>query len=824
MMAQKKLIPKFYQDYWDKALDDTELFVKIYISPDSKTIFTPTPPQQDFIDRAQSGLYDELWMAGGNSCQPLDLTKVLMGDGNWKKLRDVEVGDEVYCPDEDGVGVVAPVTNKGLRGQRMVYKLSFSDGGYVYATCQHRFPSWRRVGDEDIFKKRRVDEFRTNVSAGRRDRLQRARIENPEKDYPIEPYFLGVLIGDGGLTKEVCVTTVEKEILELIKGKANKFNCYVKQMGDEITYRLSTNERSRDDRGCFINENQLKTVLEKLGLFGHKSTEKFIPQAYLQGSIEQRRELLAGLIDTDGSVASTNSVAYEYTTSSKQLAADFVYLAKSVGYHAKKKTRTVNGFISHRIYLSGNEPLPCRLLRKKRETPDYRPRNRNYRVLRDIEEVGVMPTAEITVDHPNHCYISDDWVVTGNSGKTWTGKFLATKFACYKIKPKKRWADYDDWYQADYDILCTAPEQKQAIELWEHIEQSFKSSPILRYKVAGITTGTRRATHPRITLKNGTRIDAVGLHDKGKHIEGQAYDLILINEPADVRHLIHSVEKVLIPRTWRRGGIIAGFGTPKGKNEYYNLWRRGQKELNGYENPYYEKRVYSCYVDSRDNPYADQSQIRKFLDTKNDDLIEERIKGRFSDMQMLAFPDKAIDEITDEDLSTKIGRSSFRRYLHGVDFGRKEDYTVSVTFDITDIPYTMVNFYRKGGGVATWEEIFSDLLDIYQEYGGDFVCDASASAGDMQMEWLSDMNIPYYPFQFGGSPAKKVGLINNLQRYITEGKIRFPPHQQLLEELHSYPRDMKDKGLMTDCVMALALACHGIENYRISGHPEPMFR
>ena len=644
-MPAKKLIPKFYQDYWEKAKDDTNLFVKIYISPDSKNILTPTAPQLDFIDRAQSGLYDELWMAGGNSsgkCLGIN-EKVILSSGMIVKAGDL-IGKEFSLPTLDNRGrVVMAKAFATDNGERKVWEVLTQSGVRLVRTSNHP--------------------------------LFVSKIENPA-------------------------------------GKTPKINV--------------------------------------LG---------FTPV----------KNIVAG---------------------------DFIASARRLPF--------------------GNKVVDKDLIRKwqyKKLPPAL-----YWDKVVSVKELGLEKTVSISVPK-YHTFLTEVY-----EHNTWTGKFLATKFACYKIKPKKRWRDYDDWYHADYDVLCTAPEQKQAIELWEHIEESFKNSPILRYKVADITTGTRRATHPRITLKNGARIDAVGLHDKGKHIEGQAYDLILINEPADVRHLIHAVEKVLIPRTWRRGGIIAGFGTPKGKNEYYNLWRRGQRELNGYENPYYDKRVFSCYVDSRSNPYADQSQIRKFLDTKNDDLIEERVKGRFSDMQMLAFPDQAIDAIVDDSLSAKIGRSSFRRYLHGVDFGRKEDYTVCVTFDITDVPYTMVNFYRKGGGVATWEEIFSDLLDIYNEYGGDFICDASASAGDIQMEWLSDMNIPYYPFQFGGSPAKKVGLINNLQRYISEKKIRFPAHQQLLEELHSYPRDMKDKGLTTDCVMALALACYGIENYRISGYPEPLLR
>lgn len=417
------------------------------------------------------------------------------------------------------------------------------------------------------------------------------------------------------------------------------------------------------------------------------------------------------------------------------------------------------------------------------------------------------------------------WMAGGNScGKTYTLKFLATQWAIYKYKPKQSYKNFENYKRSEYNILCTGPEQKQAMELWQKIEDSFKQSPFLQHKVASITTGTRRNTHPVITLKNKVNIEAIGLHDKGKRIEGQAYDLILINEPADVRHLMEIFEKVLEPRTWRRGGIIIGVGTPKGKGDFYHLWKRGQLIIGGHKNPDFDEKVYSCYVDSRDNPYADQESITRYLNTQNETIIEERIKGKFSDSDQLAFPDSQVEAILDETLSQKIGFSSMREYITGVDFGRKEDYTVACTFDITEEPYTLVNYYRKGGGVGTWEEIFADLLKIYQEYGGDFICDATAMGGDMQMEWMVDMGIPSIAYQYGGSAGKKISLINNLQRFISEKKIRLPVHYTLISELHQYPRDLNDKGLETDGVMGLALACWGIKEYRINSIIEPYKR
>jgi len=409
---------------------------------------------------------------------------------------------------------------------------------------------------------------------------------------------------------------------------------------------------------------------------------------------------------------------------------------------------------------------------------------------------------------------SEGWFAGGNSsGKTWTAKFIGAHFANYKIRPHK--PDFEssaEFFETPYNILCTGPENKQAMELWQEIEKAFKESPFLKFKVEKVTTGSRRNTHPVMELTNGVRIEAIGLHDKGKHIEGQTYDLILVNEPADARHLIHCYERVLLPRMWRRGGILMGFGTPKGKNEYYNLWRRGQEELDGHANKYFEPTVYSQYSDSRTNKFVNQDAIASGMLGKSEDWVRERVEGRFTDSAFSAFKDSDIDGCVDPDLKENISATTTHNYIHGLDFGRKGDFTGCITWDISVRPHAQVNVYRAGGGMVSWENIFEDIINIYKKFGGEFIIDSTGMAGDMQREWMSDLNIPYIPFSFGGSPAKKVALINNLQDFIAKRKFKMGISDQLLTELRGYPADLQDKGLETDMVMALALVAWGAKD------------
>jgi len=356
------------------------------------------------------------------------------------------------------------------------------------------------------------------------------------------------------------------------------------------------------------------------------------------------------------------------------------------------------------------------------------------------------------------------------------------------------------------------------MELWEAVEATFKNSPILKLMIEEIHTGTKRNIHPYMKTTDGVIIEAIGLQDKGKHIEGQAYDLILINEPADVRNLIHCYEKVLVPRTWRRGGIVCGFGTPKGKNEYYSLWRRGELKLDGVPNKYWEPRIYSQYSDSRTNKFADQEKISRSMEGKNAEWVLERIEGKFADSKFAAFKDSDIEACIEPKLKNPLSPSSNHTYVHGVDFGRKGDFTGCVTWDVSVFPHVQVNIYRAGGGALSWENIFEDILKIHKRWGGEFVYDATGSSGDIQGEWLNDLGIFATPYQFGGSPGKKLALINNLQDYIAKRLFRMPSTVmtevgQLVDELRQYPANMDDKDIVTDMVFSLALCAWGARNY-----------
>jgi len=407
----------------------------------------------------------------------------------------------------------------------------------------------------------------------------------------------------------------------------------------------------------------------------------------------------------------------------------------------------------------------------------------------------------------------------GNSGgKTFGLAMLGAWASAWKTYPKPRsFKTAQDFLREPYGVLCTAAEQKHSNELWEEILGMYERSPYLSTLISSVKSSSRLHPHPKIQLKNGASIDSIGLHEKGKHVVTGDYSLILINEIGEVNHLRYILDNVLTQRTWRRGGIIVGAGTPRGgqQSQLWEVFRRGL-ELNndGSPNKYHDPRVHSHYADARQNPFAEQEVIEEFVSTRNDRLIDERVRGHFVGVEGAAFPAHLLDDIFDEKLPFKTKSHPKMDIIHGLDFGRKQDYTVCVTLDVRKKPWKGLNIYRKGGGYGTWEEILNDIKHIHNEYGGEFVADTTASSGDIQGEWLADLDLPFLPMNFSSSPSRKVNLINFLQRTVGKQEVVVPGLWDVVrDEMMNYPANMEDKGIMTDCVIALGLACWGGEYY-----------
>jgi len=151
--------------------------------------------------------------------------------------------------------------------------------------------------------------------------------ELPEQKYFIDPYLLGVLIGDGGLGYgRMTITSADEDLIQNCNSRIH-FGFEVVKLSSKYGYGLRRNKVT----GPKGKHNAYTDEIRRLGL-NVNSEFKFIPENYLVGSIEQRSWLMKGLMDTDGTIDLQGTSSY--CSTSYRLACDVVELARSLGHIA----------------------------------------------------------------------------------------------------------------------------------------------------------------------------------------------------------------------------------------------------------------------------------------------------------------------------------------------------------------------------------------------------------------------------------------------------------------------------------------------------------
>lgn len=168
-------------------------------------------------------------------------------------------------------------------------------------------------------------------------RIVEKKVDYDSIELPIPPYILGIWLGDGH-SRKVGLTNIDKCIIDEWCNYGKKNNLFIRK-SDEKKRKTPSKDYETDFVASYFitstnNQSIKNTILEqfkKLNLINNKH----IPEIYLKNSQENRLELLAGLLDTDGSI---HKQAYEITQKNKILAENIVILAKSLGFSTLMKT------------------------------------------------------------------------------------------------------------------------------------------------------------------------------------------------------------------------------------------------------------------------------------------------------------------------------------------------------------------------------------------------------------------------------------------------------------------------------------------------------
>jgi intein/homing endonuclease len=350
----------------------------------------------------------ELSKRGSGKAHPYNST-VITPNGI-KKWGELQIGDYVFGDD----GNPTKIIDIPFDGIAPIYKITLKDGrtveaseGHLWKVFVHNRKNIQILTTKellDIYKAKRKISYRNPSGVEFRCGIVRNEgIELPYKDTPIDPYTLGLLLGDGCF----CTPKATNSLYYTCQDKDAEY------IIPKIPYKV-TKRKDRYAYSVWINNGA--NILTSLGLWMHKSENKFIPKEYLFNSKEVRLNLIRGLIDSDGYISNPSHPhnGYEISVSSKKFAEDIQWICRSVGYNAdihvkhpwyyNKNREKVAGLTSYRVCIHTEDTL-SNLPRKKNicSKSAYSKSHQLYTRIVDIEYIGEKQAKCITVDNNSHC-------------------------------------------------------------------------------------------------------------------------------------------------------------------------------------------------------------------------------------------------------------------------------------------------------------------------------------------------------------------------------------------------------------------------------------
>jgi hypothetical protein len=375
---------------------------------------------------------------GGGKMQPVDAE--VWTPWGAKEMGYIVVGDQV-CNPEGGVSRVIAVWEHGLKD---VYRVTFEDGASCEVGLEHLWQV-RRLGARRYRRKPRAtsERWRICTTEGLRAALRRGQrlaipLAQPVQQcvamryskgrWPVPPYTLGVILGDGCTRGSgVTVTTADSEVIDRIRDEGVKIGAVTRKPGN---------------RASSFGLLGLRPALDRLGLLGTLSRHKRVHPAYLAAPLPRRWALLRGLMDTDGFAGADGDVSF--CSTSRGLALDVQALARSLGFKAliTSKIPTLRGLPCARAYnvwIRGPNRDWLFTLPRKRARAVTPFNGGSGEVARRIVSVRWSRKARcrcITVDHPNGLYLTNDFIVTHNSYflRWWLVLVLISAFRKFKVR------------------------------------------------------------------------------------------------------------------------------------------------------------------------------------------------------------------------------------------------------------------------------------------------------------------------------------------------------------------------------------------------------
>lgn len=507
-----------------------------------------TPSQAQAIEKIKDWYHNDIgcfWLAGGaGSGKALSLDTKLATPTGWTTMGDVQVGDTLFDENGQQTKVVAMTEPMMLKA----YDVKFNDGSILRACENHQWVTitereraqFARRGFEHSFpenwssyefydqhgvmtkaiKPRTTLEIKNSLfRKGTRRPVHYIPTAKPIKteqvDLPIHPWILGYWLGNGDRSSSTVSCDIRDEYV-------------VKQKFIEFGYTPnSARHISGQGGGVSFTIAGLVGKLRDNGLLQNKH----IPKQYLRASEMQRRQLIAGFLDSDGSIDEYGHA--EFSAKSELICDQVAELMASIGQKSTKMSKEAcigdkSYGIHWRLYFNPISQLFYVDRKAARYPGDARPQviRSHHRVITEIEYVGKELMKCVEVDSKNHMYLAGSQMIpTHNS--------TLTPFILKELGLKHR------------DVLICAPSNKaksiliekgfdKAITVHKAIKTSFMNGPgadRYRFLMAGITDNMdQRALKVILDEMHELTVDNKVYWDNGTSDQDEKFKLILVDE------------------------------------------------------------------------------------------------------------------------------------------------------------------------------------------------------------------------------------------------------------------------------------------------------
>lgn len=399
-------------------------------------------------------------------------TEVILYDGNIIKVEDVKVGDELLGPDGE-CRIVLSLSS----GRSELFEINPVKGDTFYVNSQHVLPlKFKHHKSEEDYKYTVKDYL--ELSEWRKGRLKLYRSDCLGFNFnavPIDPYFIGCWLGDGTNANQD-ITNMDDDIINYLEELANTFGMKLTKVDKEGT----------EAKRCSISNgniggkpNTVLDILRELNLINNKH----IPYIYKINDVDSRLDLLAGLIDTDGSLTRN---CYEIITKYSKLRDDILFVSRSLGLAAYCSDKYIDGNVYYRITISGDtDIIPVRIKYKKASK-----RKQVKNVLRTgfkVKSIGTDNFYGFEVDR-DHLFLLSDFTVVHNS-TTAAGLFflmksdnsfdnsveLVTEFA-----KDLNYAERFKELEGNNQLYITSKQHNKLHRLRDQVDYAITDSPIIQ--------------------------------------------------------------------------------------------------------------------------------------------------------------------------------------------------------------------------------------------------------------------------------------------------------------------------------------------------------